>query len=270
MTRSGDRRDRSSTFRTGSADDDAEVDIPHVRLNRYIARSGVCSRRRADELILAGQVVVNGKLVVELGTKVSETDEIRVNGVLVSPTKHMHILLNKPRGVITTVRDDRGRQTVLDLVAIPEKENLGIFPVGRLDRDTTGLLLLTNDGELANRLMHPRYEVEKLYVVHVNRPMQQSDLDRLRAGVDLDGETVRVDLAGFRDPSDLSVIGISLHEGRNRQIRRMIEAIGFSVVKLDRVRYAGLTTSGLRRGRWRRLEGHEIKRLYRVVQLKTK
>jgi 23S rRNA pseudouridine2605 synthase len=215
-------------------------------------------------------VEVNGKAVTELGTRVGPDDEVRVNGSLISPTRHVHVLLNKPRGTITTTRDERGRKTVLDLVNIRDRDDLGIFPVGRLDRDTTGALLLTNDGELANRLMHPRYEVEKLYTVHTNRDLTEAELDQLRTGVELDGGLARADRVGYLDPKDHRVVGISLHEGRNRQIRRMMEALGCSVQKLDRVRYAGLSTSGLRRGRWRRLTDHEVKRLYRVVKLKTK
>ena len=241
-----------------------------IRLNRFIARSGVCSRRKADELIASGRVEVNGQVVTELGTKVTSADQVRVNGTLITPTKHVHILLNKPRGVITTVRDDRGRETVLDLIGVDNKEDLGLFPVGRLDRDTTGVLLLTNDGELGNRLMHPRYEIEKLYVVQTERLLTEEDLQRLRDGVDLDGDRVRADRAAFREPGDTRIIGISIHEGRNRQIRRMIEAIGHRVERLERIQYAGLTVKGLRRGRWRHLSDYELKRLYRAVRLKTK
>ena len=270
MTRHPDRRGGRREDKSGSHNASLPAATEEVRLNRYIARSGVCSRRKADELIAAGLVEINGAVVTELGSKVGVGDQVRVNGSLISPTRHVHILLNKPRDTITTTRDDRGRKTVLDLVNIEGKDTLGIFPVGRLDRDTTGVLLLTNDGELANRLMHPRYEIEKLYIATTDRPMTGGELVRLREGVEIDGETVAADYVDYQDVSDHSVVGISLHEGRNRQIRRMIEAVGFKVEKLDRVRYAGLTAAGLRRGRWRRLKDHEIKRLYRAVKLKTK
>ncbi len=242
----------------------------NVRLNRFLAMSGVCSRRKADELITAGLVRINGDVVTQLGTRVSAGDKVVVNGKLISPTKHTHILLNKPRDTITTTADDRGRATVLDLVTIAGKEDMGLFPVGRLDRNTTGVLLITNDGELANRLMHPRYEIEKLYVLRADRPVEEVDIERLRSGVDLDGELVQADQVTYADPADRAIVGISLHEGRNRQIRRMMEALGYEVKKLERVRYAGLTTSRLRRGRWRSLEPFEVEALYRKVKLKTK
>lgn len=257
--------------RGGSAGDGSDGGSDDsIRLNRYIARSGICSRRKADELISAGKVRINGKTVTELGTRVAEGDEVVVNGTTISPTKHVHILLNKPRNTITTTSDERDRKTVLDLVRIPERDQLGLFPVGRLDRDTTGVLVITNDGELANRLMHPRYEIEKIYVLRADRPVSPEDLDRLRNGVELDGETVRADQVAYQDPTDQRVVGISLHEGRNRQIRRMMQSVGYRVERLERVRYAGLSTSGLRRGRWRRLEPHEVQTLYSKVKLKTK
>ncbi|MDX1741147.1 MAG: pseudouridine synthase, partial [Rhodothermales bacterium] len=187
--------------------EEAESPDTEVRLNRFIARSGVCSRRKADELIMSGRVEVNGSVVTQLGIKVAPSDDVRVNGTLITPTKHIHVLLNKPRGVITTVRDDRGRKTVLDLIGLENRDNLGLFPVGRLDRDTTGVLLITNDGELGNRLMHPRYEIEKLYTVRTKRSLTARDIERLRDGVDLDGDKVRADHVGFVDRSDVRLIG---------------------------------------------------------------
>ncbi len=249
---------------------DGEGSGSGIRLNRYIARAGICSRRRADELISEGLVKVNGRTVVELGTRVAEGDRVVVNGRLVSPTPHVYLLLNKPTDTITTTSDERGRTTVLDLIGIPDRDRLGLFPVGRLDRDTTGVLVITNDGELANRLMHPRYEIEKLYVVQVDQPVPEADLDRLVQGVKVEGELLKADRASYGPGGDRSTVGISLHEGKNRQIRRMMESLGFRVMKLERVSYAGLSARRLRRGRWRRLEPHEVRRLYRKVNLKTK
>lgn len=238
-----------------------------VRLNKYLARAGVASRREADALIEAGRVSVNGETVTEMGVKVEDTDRIEVDGQPVRPANLVYILLNKPKDAITTVTDDRGRRTVMDLVEIPETEKAALFPVGRLDRDTTGALLLTTDGELAHRLMHPRYGAVKIYVVHLDASVTESDLDRLRAGVDLDDGPARADHAAFVR-SDRRVIGLQLHEGRNRQVRRMIEALGRRVEALERVEYAGLSLAGLRKGRWRRLEPHEVNALRRSVKLK--
>ncbi len=241
-----------------------------VRLNRYIAQSGLCSRRKADELISEGLVSVNGIVVDQLGSRVSPSDQVVVNGRLISPSPHSYILLNKPRDTITTTDDERGRKTVLDLINLAPRDVSGLYPVGRLDRNTTGVLLITNDGDLANRLMHPRFEVEKLYRVTTDKPVTEQDVARLRTGVDLDDGPARADRVMHADPADLRVVGISIHEGRNRQVRRMFEYLGYDVVLLDRVSYAGLTTDGLRRGKWRHLAQHEIRRLYQTVRLKTK
>lgn len=244
-----------------------EIDEP-VRLNRYIAKSGVCSRRKADDLIDQKRVKVNGEVVTEYWYQVQPDDEVEVNGTIISPRAHVYILLNKPKGVITTTDDERGRDTVLDLIELPGVEQAGLFPVGRLDRDTVGTLLLTNDGELAHRLMHPSYEVDKLYIVRAKKPIQPDELARLAEGVTLEDGPAKADHVAYTQPPDQHEIGMQLHEGRNRQIRRMIEAIGNEVETLERVNYASLTTEGVRRGKWRRLQPHEVKRLRNLVHLK--
>ena len=239
-----------------------------VRINKFIARAGVCSRRKADTLIEEGLVKVNGKVVREFWTQVNPEDEVEVNGAVITLSNKVYILLNKPRHTITTTSDERGRDTVIDLVDLPEAEMAGVFPVGRLDRDTQGVLLLTNDGNLGHRLMHPSYEIEKLYIVRTRDAIKPHQLDQLQHGVDLEDGISKADMAIFTQPNSHYEIGIKLHEGRNRQIRRMLEAIGHEVTYLERVEYAGLTTRDVRRGKWRRLEPHEVKRLRRLVKLK--
>ena len=218
-------------------------------------------------MIAAGRVAVNGAVTTEMGVQVAPGDRVEVDGQPVRPTDLAYVLLNKPTDTITTVSDDRGRQTVMDLVSIPDRLKSALFPVGRLDRQTTGALLLTTDGELAHRLMHPSYGAVKLYRVTVNEALTAPDLERLRRGVDLDDGPARADQAMFVG-TDKRDLGLQLHEGRNRQVRRMIEALGRRVVALDRVGYAGLDLDGLRRGRWRRLEPHEVNALRRSVKLK--
>ncbi len=239
-----------------------------VRLNRFLARSGVASRRESDKIISAGRVSINGDIVTELGTKVQPGDRVKLDGRSVGATGLVYILLNKPGNTITTKSDERDRRTVMDLIDIPPEESSALFPVGRLDRPTTGALLLTTDGDLAHRLMHPSYEVQKIYLCTTSQPMQEADLDKLRAGVELDDGKAAADEAQFLG-GDKTRLAIQIHEGRNRQVRRMVEAIGYSVEKLDRVAYAGLNLEGLRRGKWRRLKPHEINRLRRVVNLKA-
>ena len=230
-----------------------------MRLNAYLARAGVASRRAADELIKAGRVTVNGRRG-ELNTFVSSGDAVQVDGREVGKQRLRYVLLHKPRGTITTARDPRGRPTVVDLVGGATR----VVPVGRLDRDTTGVLLLTNDGPLAHRLAHPRYEVEKAYVVDVEGEPDDDALRALAEGIELeDGPTApaRVRLLG---PSRLELV---LHEGRNRQVRRMLEAVGHPVTRLRRSRYAGLSAGRLRRGEWRELTREEVSRLRRQVGL---
>ena len=264
------RRQAERRERQASAPPDAaprpDPDGP-VRLNKYLARAGVGSRREADAVIAAGRVQVNGTVTTEMGVKVSPDDRVDVDGQPIQPTDLAYILLNKPTDTITTVSDDRGRRTVMDLVAIPDRLKSALFPVGRLDRQTTGALLLTTDGELAHRLMHPSYGAVKLYRIETERPLTGPELGQLQRGVELDDGPARADHAAFLG-DDKRQIGLQLHEGRNRQVRRMIDAIGHRVATLDRIGYAGLDLDGLRRGRWRRLEPHEVNTLRRSVKLK--
>jgi 23S rRNA pseudouridine2605 synthase len=227
-----------------------------VRLNRLLARAGVASRRAADDLIAAGRVTVNGR-VAAVGTQVAEDDEVRVDGRALTAQAPVHLVLHKPAGVITTVSDPGGRRTVLDLIDVPER----VFPVGRLDRDTTGLLIVTNDGELANRLMHPRHGVAKTYVAEVEGDPSAAALRRLAEGVELeDGPTAA---AGVRRLAP-STIELVIHEGRNRQVRRMLEAVGHPVRSLHRSAYGGIELGDLPSGGWRRLSAGELERLGRA------
>jgi len=242
-------------------------DKEEVRLNRYMARSGVCSRREADELIARGEVAVNGQTVVELGTKVTPRDTIEVHGRKIVPLNLAWYILNKPTDTITTTSDERGRRSVMDLFDLPDREKVGLFPVGRLDRDTKGVLLVTNDGDLAHRLMHPSYEIDKVYLVGTERKLSDEDLAALLGGITLEDGPARAGRAAFPDPTVRTVVGISIHEGRNRQVRRMFEALGHTVVSLERISYAGLSVKGIRRGKWRRLSRDEVSALYRKVKL---
>ena len=240
-----------------------------VRLNRFIARAGVCSRREADTLIAAGRVSVDGDVVTEMGTKVLPEQDVRVDGQPVAPKGLLYVLLNKPKDTITTASDERDRRTVLDvLTGLPDAERAGLFPVGRLDRDTTGVLLLTTDGDLAHRLTHPSYGSPKLYRVETREPIAEEHVEALLRGVDIgEGETAAADQAGFIGNGKRE-IGLEIHEGRNRQVRRMLEALGHEVASLERVQYAGMTAKGLRRGEWRRLSLDEANGLRRSVRLK--
>lgn len=238
-----------------------------MRLNRFIAKAGIASRREADNIISEGRVSVNGATVVELGTKVSREDEVAVDGRPVSPKSPLYVLLNKPKDTITTKDDQKDRTTVMDVVTLSEKEKSSLFPVGRLDRDTTGILLLTNDGDLAHRLMHPRYEVEKLYHVTTEKPVKPDQLDVLREGIELDDGPAKADHISYVG-DDHRHVALQIHEGRNRQVRRMFEALDHTVRTLERSRYAGLNLEDLRRGKWRKLKPHEINALRRKVKLK--
>ncbi len=228
-----------------------------IRLNKFIANSGLCSRREADDLIAAGSIKVNGKVVSELGTRVSPNDDVRFGERRLSPEKEIHVLLNKPKDTITSSSDEKGRKTVLELVKNACKERL--YPVGRLDRNTTGLLLLTNDGELAEKLTHPRHQVKKLYQVELDRNLNEKDLDALLKGVELEEGKFAVDAASYvKGAGDRKTVGVELHSGKNRIIRRLLEALGYKVKKLDRVVYAGLTKKDLPRGKWRYLTEKEV------------
>ncbi len=238
-----------------------------IRLNRFIARSGVCSRRQADELIQDGRVQINGAVVTQLGTQVQKDDKVVVAGSRVYIEEPMYLLLNKPKDTITTASDEKGRRTVMDLVVDERLQGKGLFPVGRLDRDTTGALVLTNDGELGHRLMHPKWEVSKIYVVKTARAVADKDIAKLLDGIELDDGPARANAAGYVSESDKSLIALEVHEGRNHLVRRMMEAIGHETVSLDRTRFAGLDLHGLRRGKWRRLTPYEAKALRRLVRL---
>ncbi|MGB3543122.1 pseudouridine synthase [Rubrivirga sp.] len=261
------RRHQAERKQRASHNEPPGEDTGPIRLNKFLARAGVGSRREADTIIASGRVTVNGEVSAEMGVRVSDADRVEVDGKPVQPTDLAYILLNKPTDAITTVTDDRGRKTVMDLVSIPGRIKSALFPVGRLDRNTTGALLLTTDGDLAHRLMHPSYGAVKTYIVTADAPFDPSDLDKLLNGVDLEDGPARADHAFFPD-SDRRSIALQLHEGRNRQVRRMTRALGRRVVSLERVAYAGLTLDGLKRGRWRRLEEHEVNTLRRSVKLK--
>jgi 23S rRNA pseudouridine2605 synthase len=224
-----------------------------VRLNAYLARAGVASRRGADELIKAGRVTVNGE-PGQLNTFVSRVDRVEVDGTPVAPQRLAYVLLHKPPGTVTTARDPQGRPTVVELIDLPER----VVPVGRLDADTTGALLLTNDGPLAHRLAHPRYGVEKAYEAEVEGEPDEAAIRRLAEGVELEDGVTAPARARLVAPS---LIELTLHEGRNRQVRRMCEAVGYPVRKLHRSRYAGLSLDGLDEGHWRELAPEEVERL---------
>ena len=227
-----------------------------VRLNKYLANAGICSRREADEFIQAGVVSVNGQVVTELGTKVLRTDDIRFHDQKVSMEKKVYVLLNKPKDCVTTSDDPQQRKTVMDLVknACPER----IYPVGRLDRNTTGVLLLTNDGDLASKLTHPKFLKKKIYHVHTDKNVTKADMDQIAAGIQLDDGEIHADAISYTDDVRRDEVGIEIHSGKNRIVRRIFESLGYKVVKLDRVFFAGLTKKGLRRGEWRYLSEQEV------------
>ena len=231
-----------------------------MRLNKFLAHSGVCSRREADKYITAGLVQVNGEVVTELGTKVKISDNIKYGGESIRPEKPVYLLLNKPKDYITTMDDPQGRKTVSELVSNACKER--VFPVGRLDRNTTGLLLLTNDGELAKKLTHPKHEIRKIYQVVLDKNVSAADLRKLVKGVQLEDGFVNVDVAAYvGDADSKKTIGVELHSGKNRVIRRLFEALGYKVVKLDRTVFAGLTKKSVPRGKYRFLNNKEVSQL---------
>ena len=227
-----------------------------IRLNRYISSSGICSRRDADELIVQGLVEVNGRRVTELGTRVNPGDAVKVKGKQIKNEKKVYVLLNKPKDTLTTTDDPEGRRTVMDLVKNATK--LRIFPVGRLDRNTTGVLLLTNDGELAARLTHPRYQVKKVYEVKTESGVDEEAVKQLLEGINLEDGLAKADAVSFPDPGFKNYLHIEIHSGKNRIIRRMFEALGIGIVKLDRISFAGLTKKNLARGHWRHLTVREV------------
>lgn len=235
-----------------------------IRLNRYIANAGICSRRKADELIAAGVVSVNGQVTSELGLKVDPfKDEIRYNGQLLKREKMVYVLLNKPKDYITTTDDPQERRTVMQLVEKASKER--IYPVGRLDRNTTGLLLMTNDGDLADKLSHPRNNITKIYQAELNKNLTQGDLNKIAFGLELEDGLIKPDVVSYIQGGTKREIGIQIHSGKNRIVRRIFEHLGYDVVKLDRVVYAHLTKKDLPRGRWRYLEEKEIIQLKHLM-----
>jgi len=235
----------------------------NIRLNRFIAHCGICSRREADDLIRNGFITVNGNKVTDLGVKVSASDDVRYKNKRLSAEKMVYILLNKPKGYVTTVEDPHADKTVLDLVGNACTER--IYPVGRLDKETTGVLLLTNDGQLTGRLTHPKYIRKKIYHVFLNKPVTKNDLFLLTEGIEIDGEMITIDAVSYADPEDRTQIGIEIHSGQNRIVRRIFEKLGYRVSKLDRVYFAGLTKKNLPRGKWRFLTEKEINMLKRGI-----
>ena len=227
-----------------------------IRLNKFLANAGICSRREADEYIQAGVVTVNGEVVKELGTKIKRGDEVKFHDQPVSIERKIYVLLNKPKDCVTTTDDPQARKTVMDIVknACPER----IYPVGRLDRNTTGVLLLTNDGELASKLTHPKYEKKKIYRVKLDKDLTQEDMDKIVAGIELEDGEIHADEIAYADDTKKNDIGIEIHSGKNRIVRRIFEHLGYKVTKLDRVFFAGLTKKGLKRGDWRFLTQQEV------------
>ncbi|MDY4185915.1 MAG: pseudouridine synthase [Sodaliphilus sp.] len=227
-----------------------------IRLNKFMANAGICSRREADELITKGLVKVNGEAVTELGVKITAKDTVEYNDKIVTSERKVYLLLNKPKDCVTTSDDPNGRKTVMDLVKGACEER--IYPVGRLDRNTTGVLLLTNDGDLASKLTHPKYVKKKIYQVWVDKPISEEDMQHIADGVELDDGPIHADAVSYVSPTDRKQAGIEIHSGRNRVVRRIFESLGYHVVKLDRVYFAGLTKKNLPRGRWRYLTQEEV------------
>lgn len=229
-------------------------------LNKFIAHSGICSRRDAAEMVKLGKVKVNGELITEPGHKVSAKDDVKVNGKKILPAKNLvYILLNKPKDYITTTDDPLGRKTVLDLISRATQER--IYPVGRLDRNTSGVLLFTNDGELSQLLTHPSHEIKKVYHITLNRPLEKKDFDQILKGVNLEDGVAKVDVMAYADSKDKTQIGLEIHSGRNRIVRRIFEHLGYDVKNLDRVMFAGLTKKNVERGKWRFLTEKEVREL---------
>ena len=227
-----------------------------IRLNKFLANAGVCSRREADEFITAGVVSVNGEVVTELGTKIKRSDVVKFHDEPVSIERKVYVLLNKPKDTVTTSDDPQERRTVMDLVKGACNER--IYPVGRLDRNTTGVLLLTNDGDLASKLTHPKFLKKKIYHVHLDKNLTKADMDQIAAGVQLEDGEIHADAISYTDDFKKDQVGIEIHSGKNRIVRRIFESLGYKVVKLDRVFFAGLTKKGLRRGDWRYLSEAEV------------
>jgi 23S rRNA pseudouridine2605 synthase len=231
-----------------------------VRLNKYIANSGICSRREADELISKGLITVNGEKVYEMGTKIDpQKDKVKYKNKVLKNEKHVYILLNKPKDVVTTVKDKHARRNVIDLVKNACQER--VYPVGRLDRNTTGVLLLTNDGDLTKKLTHPRYKKKKIYYVELDKPLTKTHMDEIIEGIELEDGFIAPDELSYPNPEDKKQVGIEIHSGQNRIVRRIFEHFGYRIKKLDRVYFAGLTKKNLKRGKYRFLTQKEINML---------
>ena len=226
-----------------------------IRLNKYLSNSGIAARRKADELIKEGWVTVNGKVITEMGYRIQETDRVLFKGKKVELQNKTYILLNKPKDMITTTEDPQGRRTIMDLIGSVDAERL--YPVGRLDRNTVGLLLITNDGALAQHLSHPKSEVRKIYHVFLDKPLQKSHLHQIGGGLKLEDGEIKVDMISYMT-DDKKEIGVQIHSGRNRIVRRIFEHFGYEINKLDRVIYGGLTKKNLPRGKWRFLTAKEV------------
>ena len=258
------RGDKPSVLR-GRKPAEQKADDGLIRLNRYIANSGICSRRKADELIAAGVVSVNNIVISELGHKVDPAkDNIRYNGELLKREKRVYVLLNKPKDYITTTDDPQERRTVMQLVEKASRER--IYPVGRLDRNTTGLLLMTNDGDLADKLSHPKNGITKIYQVELSKSLSQGDLNKIQFGLELEDGLIKPDSVSYVAGGSKKEIGIQIHSGKNRIVRRIFEHLGYDVVKLDRVVYGNLTKKDLPRGRWRYLEEHELIQIKHLIK----
>lgn len=255
----GQMIDRRKAFENERLSDNDNVAIPfkeECRLNKYIANSGICSRREADNFILAGCVTVNGNVVTELGTKINVTkDDVRFNGERLHGEEKVYIVMNKPKGFVTTTSDPHAEKTVMELL---KKCTARVFPVGRLDKNTTGVLMFTNDGEIAERLTHPAYDKKKIYQVSLDKDLTQEDYDKIMAGVTLSDGDVAADALDYIEENDHRKIGIEIHSGKNRIVRRIFESLGYDVKALDRVYFAGLTKKNLKRGDWRYLTEGEV------------
>jgi len=255
--RPGTRSKKGDVAKGGRVPVNKKQDL--IRLNKYIAHAGICSRREADKLITAGLISVNGNTITEVGTKVDPGDDVRYNGERLGNERKVYLLLNKPKDYVTTVDDPHAKKTVMDLVGRACKER--IYPVGRLDRNTTGVLLFTNDGDLTRRLTHPSFNKKKIYHVFLDRNMSHADLNTIAEGIELDDGLIKVDAIAYASKENKREIGLEIHSGKNRVVRRIFEKMGYNVTKLDRVYFAGMTKKNLPRGRWRFLTDNEIRML---------
>ncbi|MDP2174973.1 MAG: pseudouridine synthase [Bacteroidota bacterium] len=235
-----------------------------IRLNKYIAQSGICSRREADDLIKKGLVMVNQNIITEMGFKVKPNDMVKYQGKIILSEPFVYIIMNKPKDFITTTEDDKGRKTVMDLLV--DKVNERVFPIGRLDRNTTGVLIITNDGELSQMLTHPSFEIKKVYHVVLDKKVAQKDLDQLVEGIELEDGIVHADAVAYVESDDKRHVGIEIHSGKNRIVRRMFEHLGYDVEKLDRVSFGAFTKKDLPRGKWRHLNNYELATILKIKE----